>query len=220
MKMIKIILADDHDVVLAGMRLLIESQQDMEVVGEGKDGRAILEILESKNLPDLLIIDLKMPGMDGFELIEHVTHLYPDIKIIVLSMEDDFSTVLRAFKIGARGYLTKNVDYDELFFCIKQVIKGMQFVCGEITSTILKNVQKYPFIYQENRQIIIESGLSEREIEILNLIAQGYSNAEIADHLFLSKRTVEGHRQHLLEKTSLKNTASLIKYAVNTGLIS
>ncbi|MCW2259225.1 MULTISPECIES: response regulator transcription factor [Sphingobacterium] len=108
--MINIILADDHDVVLTGMKLLIESQQDMTVVGEGKDGHAVLEILETKNLPDLLITDLKMPGMDGLELVPRVKDLYPSLKIIILSMEDDISNIMKAFNLGANGYLTKNVD--------------------------------------------------------------------------------------------------------------
>ncbi|MEN5436493.1 response regulator transcription factor [Sphingobacterium faecium] len=218
--MINIILADDHDVVLTGMKLLIESQQDMTVVGEGKDGHAVLEILETKNLPDLLITDLKMPGMDGLELVARVKDLYPSLKIIILSMEDDISNIMKAFNLGANGYLTKNVDFDELFFCIRQIMKGLQYVCAEMTLSILSNLQKYPATYQESKQIITESGLTEREIEILHLIGEGYSNIEIADKLFLSKRTVEGHRQRLLEKTALKNTASLIKYAVNSGLIA
>ncbi|MEJ5148794.1 MULTISPECIES: response regulator transcription factor [Sphingobacterium] len=218
--MINIILADDHDVVLTGMKLLIESQQDMTVVGEGKDGHAVLEILETKNLPDLLITDLKMPGMDGLELVARVKDLYPSLKIIILSMEDDISNIMKAFNLGANGYLTKNVDFDELFFCIRQIMKGLQYVCAEMTLSILSNLQKYPATYQEPKQIITESGLTEREIEILHLIGEGYSNIEIADKLFLSKRTVEGHRQRLLEKTALKNTASLIKYAVNSGLIA
>ncbi|MCW2259224.1 MULTISPECIES: response regulator transcription factor [Sphingobacterium] len=99
-------------------------------------------------------------------------------------------------------------------------MKGLQYVCAEMTLSILSNLQKYPATYQEPKQIITESGLTEREIEILHLIGEGYSNIEIADKLFLSKRTVEGHRQRLLEKTALKNTASLIKYAVNSGLIA
>ncbi|MEN5380125.1 response regulator transcription factor [Sphingobacterium kitahiroshimense] len=218
--MINIILADDHDVVLTGMKLLIESQQDMTVVGEGKDGHDVLEILETKNLPDLLITDLKMPGMDGLELVARVKDLYPSLKIIILSMEDDISNIMKAFNLGANGYLTKNVDFDELFFCIRQIMKGLQYVCAEMTLSILSNLQKYPATYQEPKQIITESGLTEREIEILHLIGEGYSNIEIADKLFLSKRTVEGHRQRLLEKTALKNTASLIKYAVNSGLIA
>lgn len=218
--MINIILADDHDVVLTGLKLLIESQQDMMVVGEAKNGEAVLKILEAGNLPDLLITDLQMPGMDGFELVARVKDLYPSIKIIILSMEDDVSNIMKSFNLGANGYLTKNVDFDELFFCIRQIMKGLQFVCAEMTLSILSNLQKYPATYQEPKQIVIESGLTEREIEILRLIGEGYSNVEIANKLFLSKRTVEGHRQRLLDKTSLKNTASLIKYAVNTGLIA
>jgi DNA-binding NarL/FixJ family response regulator len=218
--MIKIMIADDHEVVLTGMKLLLESQDDLTIVGQGKNGQEILTFLNRGVMPDLLLTDLHMPGMSGLELIEQVRRLYPSIKIIILSMMQDLSYFMNSLKSGATGYLLKNVDYEEMLFCIRQIVKGKKFVCSDMTFTVINKLQKYPTAFNETHQIMVENGLSDRELEVLKLIGDGFSNAQIADKLFLSKRTIEGHRQSLLEKCASKNTAALIKYAVNSGLIS
>lgn len=218
--MIKIILADDHDVVLTGMKLLIESQVDMKVIGQGKNGQEVLTLLERAEIPDILISDLNMPGMNGLDLTKQVKALYPNIKILIVSMINDLSYLMKAFQNGATGYLLKTVDYEEMFFGIRQIIKGSHFLCAQMTLIVVKYLEKFPTVFLDTNQIIKDSGLTEREVEILQLISEGLNNAEIADKLFISKRTVEGHRQSLLEKSASKNTASLIKYAVNYGIIS
>lgn len=218
--MIKIILADDHDVVLTGMKLLIESQVDMKVVGQGKNGQEVLTLLERAEIPDILISDINMPGMNGLDLTKQVKALYPNIKILIVSMINDLSYLMKAFQNGAIGYLLKTVDYEEMFFGIRQTIKGSHFLCAQMTLIVVKYLEKFPTVFLDTNQIIKDSGLTEREVEILQLISEGLNNAEIADKLFISRRTVEGHRQSLLEKSASKNTASLIKYAVNYGIIS
>lgn len=217
--MIKIILAEDHLVVLNGVKLLLESQSDLEVIGEGTNGNQILEIFKTGNIPDVLITDINMSDMDGLELITHVKQEFPTVKVIVLSMLNNLQYILQAFKNGANGYLVKNVGYEEMLYCIRHVAKGGQFICEEISTIMLDSLQRSPTAFLNIEQIMEKMGLSEREMEVLELIGEGFTNMQIADKLFLSKRTVEGHRQNLLEKTGVKNTAALIKYAIRTGLM-
>ncbi|UIR57272.1 response regulator transcription factor [Sphingobacterium sp. SRCM116780] len=217
--MIKIMLAEDHQVVLNGIKLLLESQPDLSVIDYGKNGNEILAILKNGNIPHILITDINMLNMDGLELISHVRRDYPTIKIIVLSMLNDLQLMLQAFENGIVGYLVKNVGYEEMLFCIRQVAKGGKFICEEMSTLLLDNFRRSPSAFQQVDQIVEKIGLTARELEVLQLIGEGFTNMQIADKLFLSKRTVEGHRQNLLEKTSVKNTASLIKYALKNGLI-
>ncbi|AIM37114.1 hypothetical protein KO02_10745 [Sphingobacterium sp. ML3W] len=217
--MIKIVLAEDHLVVLNGVRLLLESQTDLEVIGEGTNGNMILEGFKAGNIPDVLITDINMSDMDGLELINQVKKLYPTVKVIVLSMLNNMQYVLQAFQNGANGYLVKNVGYEEMLYAIRHVAKGRKFICEDISLLMLDTLQKSPTSFLDIEQIMLKIGLTEREMEVLELIGEGFTNLQIADKLFLSKRTVEGHRQNLLEKTGVKNTASLIKYAIKTGLM-
>lgn len=218
--MIKIILAEDHLVVRNGIKLLLESQSDLAVIGEASSGKEALDILATGLIPDLLLTDISMAEMDGLELIDHLTLHYPDVKVIVLSMLNNTQYVIKAFEKGALGYLVKNVGYDELLFCIHHVFKGGKFLCEEISMQMLDKLQDLPSMTYQLKELMEEIDLTDREVEVLELIGEGMTNLEIADKLFLSKRTVEGHRQNLLEKTKSKNTASLIKYAVKNRLIS
>ncbi|MCS3552799.1 MULTISPECIES: response regulator transcription factor [unclassified Sphingobacterium] len=217
--MVKIVIAEDHLVVLNGVKLLLESQSDLEVIDQGTNGNEVLEIMSKGNIPDVLITDINMADMDGLELISKVKAQYPSVRIIVLSMLNNLQHVLQAFKNGANGYLVKNVGYEEMLYAIRHVAKGGQFICEEIGGIMLDTLQKSPTAFLNIEQIMEKMGLSEREMEVLELIGEGYTNMQIADKLFLSKRTVEGHRQNLLEKTGVKNTAALIKYAIRTGLM-
>jgi DNA-binding NarL/FixJ family response regulator len=217
--MVKIVIAEDHLVVLNGVKLLLESQSDLEVIDQGTNGNEVLEIMSKGNIPDVLITDINMADMDGLELISKVKVQYPSVRIIVLSMLNNLQHVLQAFKNGANGYLVKNVGYEEMLYAIRHVAKGGQFISEEIGGIMLDTLQKSPSAFLNIEQIMEKMGLSEREMEVLDLIGEGYTNMQIADKLFLSKRTVEGHRQNLLEKTGVKNTAALIKYAIRAGLM-
>jgi len=218
--MIKIILAEDHLVVRNGIKMLLESQEDLAVVGEASSGLEALSLLADGNIPDILVTDISMSEMDGLELISRLTLQYPLVKVIVLSMLNNTQYVIKAFEKGALGYLVKNVGYDELLFGIHHVYKGGRFLCEEISMQMLEKLQDIPSMTFQLKELLAEIDLTEREIEVLELISEGMTNVEIADKLFLSKRTVEGHRQSLLEKTNSKNTASLIKFAVKNSLIA
>ncbi|MHA4894126.1 response regulator [Pedobacter sp. PWIIR3] len=215
--MIKILLVEDHKIVRNGIKLILEADPQLEVVQEAKDGQQALKFLDEGLEIDIVLADIQMPEMGGIDLIGEIKLRFPEIKIIVLSMFENQKYVSQAFSKGASAYLIKNVDAAELIFCIKQVHAGQQYICAEISFKLLDHFTLHGAINFEPGNAIV---LSSREIEVLNCIAEGYTNMEIADKIFLSKRTIEGHRQSLLEKTKSKNTAALIRYAVMNGLLS
>ncbi|WP_164112108.1 MULTISPECIES: response regulator transcription factor [Sphingobacterium] len=219
--MIKIILVEDHLVVRNGIKLLLDTQENVQVIAEANNGQEAIAYLEQNVIPDIIITDINMPGMDGIQLIEKLVEQYPNVKVIVLSMLNNTQNVSQAFEKGAKGYLVKNVSYDELLFAINHISNGGRYLCEELAMLLLERVmaQESGFASYEKDTSTTDVELSERELEVLQLISEGYTNVEIADKLFLSKRTVEGHRQNLIEKAGVKNSASLIKYAVINRLV-
>ncbi|SKB37473.1 two component transcriptional regulator, LuxR family [Sphingobacterium nematocida] len=219
--MIKIILVEDHLVVRNGIKLLLDTQENVQVVAEANNGKEAIAYLEDNIIPDIIITDINMPGMDGIQLTEQLVERYPGIKVIILSMLNNTQNVTQAFEKGAKGYLVKNVSYDELLFAINHISNGGRYLCEELAMLLLDRVmvQSTGFANYENDKPTNDVELSERELEVLQLISEGHTNVEIADKLFLSKRTVEGHRQNLIEKAGVKNSASLIKYAVINRLV-
>ena len=218
--MIKIILAEDHLVVRNGIKLLLDAQESLQVVGEANNGEEVMRLVGSGGEANLVITDLTMEGIGGMELIKRLKQEHPDVKVIILSMLADIPVVIEAFDLGVDGYLVKNSAYDELFFAIQQVSKGGTYICAELTMTLLDKIRSAAQIEESNAEARIHVDISERESEILQLIGEGYTNMEIADKLFISKRTVEGHRQNLIDKMGVKNSAALIKIAVKNSLIS
>ncbi len=218
--MINIMLVEDHLVVRNGIKLLLDTQESMRVVAEVLNGEEALAWLEHGTNPDMVITDINMPNMDGIKLVETLSLQYPSIKVIILSMLNNSQNLIQAFNKGAKGYLVKNVGYEELLFCVNHVAQGGRYVCEEMTMLLLEQVANLPAQQYHFEQLMAEADISDRELEVLQLISDGYTNMEIADKLFLSKRTVEGHRQNLIEKTGVRNTASLIKFAVRNGLVS
>lgn len=215
-KPLRVILAEDHPVVRNGIRMLIDAQPDMVVVAEAADGQAVVNLLKAGMSADIVISDINMPLMDGYALFEHIRKSDSAVRTIVLSMLDTEQHVEKAFRAGCSGYLTKAVEPAELIFALRQVAMGKKYLCS---ATVDKIISNRPF-----RPIDIAGAekfpeLTEREQEVLELIAKGMTTLEIADKVFLSKRTVEGHRQSLMDKTGARNTAVLIKVAVEHGLI-
>jgi len=158
-----------------------------------------------------------MPEMDGMQLLKEVKSKYPKVKVVMLSMHDHEKYVMEAFKNGASGYLLKNIDAEELIFAVKFVDQGRRYLCAELTMSLMDTMlqsKQHLMSMPEN-----EIDFSLRELEILQLIAEGLTNLEMSEKLFLSKRTIEGHRQSLLDKTGSKNSAALIRYGVLHGLI-
>lgn len=213
--MIKIILAEDHQIVRKGIRLLIADDPEFEILAEAANGQEALNLLSQYPETNIVVADLNMPVMDGKALIAAIGVSYPGVQAIILSMEDNPKTISDILKSGARGYLFKNADASELIFAIRFVASGSRYICSEFAFRLLESGHSRNEAQIEHDR----SEFSSREMEVLNLIAEGYTNSQIADKLFVSKRTVEGHRQSLLEKTASKNTAMLIRNAINNHLI-
>lgn len=217
--MYKILLVDDHTLVRNGFRLILESHKQLSIVGEAGDGVQALEFLDKSETPDLIITDLKMEEMSGITLIHKVKAKYPEIDVAVLSMIEDNNTVAEAFRAGAVGFLSKNSDYDELVQGIFNILQGKRYISMEIGLSFLDHFQLNRPIYIDKEAIYHRYDISERELMVLELISRGFTNAEIADQIFLSKRTVEGHRQQLIDKTKTKNTADLVRFAFENKLL-
>ena len=217
--MIKVILVEDHLVVRNGIKLLLTSSGGIEVIDEASNGGELFELLAKGIIPDVVITDVNMPVMDGLEVVKYLSEQYPTIKVIFLSMLNTVDQVVEAFAKGAKGYLVKNVGFDELVFAVKHIAAGGHYICEELSMQMLELLSTEGTAPSIKKDLEIKLDLSERENEVLQLISEGFTNMEIADQLFLSKRTVEGHRQSLINKLKVKNSAELIKYAVQQNLV-
>jgi DNA-binding NarL/FixJ family response regulator len=213
--LVKILLIEDHNIVRNGIRSLLEKVPEFRILGEANNGMQALKFLETNAKVDVALVDMNMPEMSGIDVIAKLKVDHPGIRVIVLSMLDHEKYVYQAFVTGACGYLLKNVSADEMIFAIKHVCVGNKYLCSELSFKLLDRL-----IYAPEPEGIDDLDLSKREVEVLGLIAEGLTNAEIAEKLFTSKRTVEGHRLNLMNKTNSKNSAALIKFAVLNGLIS
>jgi DNA-binding NarL/FixJ family response regulator len=218
--MIKILLVEDHMVVRNGIKLLLESQEGFEVVGEASNGKEALQFLNSNPIPDIVLTDISMDEMDGIELLQVLNKQYESIKVVILSMLNQINYVIEAFESGLAGYLVKNVGYNELLFGLNHIANGGRYMSEEIAMLLLEQVRSGQGYAQLAGELHADFDISERELEVLKLIAEGYTNVEIADKIFLSKRTVEGHRQNLIDKAGVKNTAHLVKFAFERGILN
>ena len=215
--MLNLILAEDHNIVRNGIRMLLEADKDISIAGEAINGRQVLHMIADGVKADIVLADINMPELDGISLIRELKVASPETRVVMLSMLDNEQYVSQAFSEGASGYLLKNVSADELVFALKHVSTGGKYLCAELSIRLLDKLMQSPVIplNQVNPQV----EFSMREIEILHLIADGLTNNEMSDKLFISKRTIEGHRQSLIEKTGSRNTAALIRFAVLSGIV-
>jgi DNA-binding NarL/FixJ family response regulator len=215
--MIQVLLAEDHNIVRNGIKMLLASDKEINVAGEATNGKEALDYVANNQAIDVILADINMPELDGISLIKEVKAINPDIRVVILSMHDNEKYVSQAFIEGASGYLLKSVSADEMIFSLKHVHAGGKYLCSELSMNMLGKLS------QKNVNSIADNvsniEFSMREIEVLHLIADGLTNSEMSEKLFLSKRTIEGHRQSLIEKTNSKNTAALIRYAVLNGII-
>ncbi|MDR3006529.1 MAG: response regulator transcription factor [Sphingobacterium sp.] len=215
----QLLLVDDHTLVRSGFQLILEAQEDITVIAGAENGQRALDYLKGASRPDIILTDIHMEVMDGIQFIQVVKRDYPDIKIIVLSMEDNIQIIQEVLNLGAEGYLSKDSNVEEILFGIQQVIRGEHYVSAALSIELIKNLPKYAHLDVDRTEIMRRYDISERELSVLELIAEGHTNAEIADQIYLSKRTVEGHRQQLIEKTGSKNTAGLVRFGFQKKLL-
>jgi two-component system response regulator NreC len=214
--MIRVFIVEDHVVVRAGLESLLKAEDNVSIVGMAQTGNEALQMLTGDVKADVLMTDLHLGDMSGIELAGSIRQRRPEIKILILTMDSNERYLSEAFKSGVKGYLLKEAGADELLYGIKKVSEGRHFLCSALTGRLTDRLSRDE-IYQLYKPTDIE--LSSRESEILNLLSDGYTNLQIATKLFTSKRTVEGHRQSLLNKTGVRNTPELIKYAMQYGLL-
>lgn len=212
MNKINLLIADDHTMFLQGIASLLEQESDINIVGKAINGIEALEIIKKENI-DLIILDISMPEMDGIELSKILKKSFPNVKILVVSTHSNIMIISRLIRIGVNGYLLKNAEKSELLNAIHTIVNGENYFCEE---THEKHILKSSKI---EKQVSNLTELSSREKEILILIAYEYNTAEIAEKTFISLNTVNTHRKNLLSKLNAKNTAGLVKYAVENGLV-
>ncbi len=212
----KIVIVDDHFIFRNGLRDLLEEIPSANVIAEASSGEEFIEILPGLN-PDLVFMDIKMPGMNGVETTRKALEMFPDLKILALSMFGEGEYVEEMLQVGAMGYLLKNIGKDELIKAIDNMANDKGYFSDEILVTVTRQV--FNARQKSAEQNILDS-FTKRELEVLQLVSQGYSNTEIAEKLEISPRTVGGHRNNMLSKSGLKNTAALISFALKNQAIA
>ena len=212
----RIVLADDHVMFRQGIKNILEGAENLEVVGEAGDGLDLLKILK-KMIPDMVILDISMPNLRGLEATREIKMISPDVKVLILTMHKDKEYVFYAISAGAEGYLLKEDADTELFAAVEKIRQGGYYISpllsGDLTHELIQASHK-------GQATSPPEPLTVREREVLKLIAEGISNKEIADLLFISIRTVEHHRANIMRKLNIKQTANLIKYAIRKGYTS
>lgn len=210
---IKIILVDDHKIVRQGLRNMLEQETDLEVIGEADDGRMAVRLVRELS-PQVVIMDVGMPDLNGIEATRQVLAESPGVKVIGLSMHCDRRFVMNMLKAGASGYLLKDSAFEELATAIRMVLGGKMYLSTEIANIVIKDY------LQGGGDESVFSVLTPREREVLQLMAEGKSSRQIADHLVISIKTVETHRMQLMHKLQIFSVAELTKYAIREGLSS
>ena len=216
MENLRIVLAEDHTILREGLRALLSADPNFEIIGEAPDGREAVRCVE-KLEPDLLLMDLSMPRMSGMDAIREIKKRYPDIKIIALTVHKTEEYLLATLQAGADGYVLKDATHDELVLAIKNVMGGKSYLSPGVSEKVIEG---YLEGKESNRARSPWETLSQREREVLKLIAEGYKNKEIAEDLCISLKTVEKHRANLMKKLDLHNAAALTVYAMQKGLVN
>jgi two-component system response regulator NreC len=215
MPKIKLVLADDHAVVRSGLRMLLQAQPDMEIVGEAESGAQALAQVRSLQ-PDVILMDIQMPGMNGIEATRQIKAVYADTAVLVLTMHEDDQYFFEMLQAGASGYLPKRAAPDELVRAIRTVSRGEVFLFPSLATRL---VQSYVGGDVAEDSVALVSDLTPREKEVLVLIAEGFTNPEIAEELVISVKTVDRHRENIMRKLNLHSRIDLVKYALRQGLI-
>ena len=215
----QILITDDHQLILDGLKSIIREQQDMNVVAEANNGQMAVTLCSTLKI-DLVMMDIDMPVMNGLEATQQIKKNNPGIKVVVLTMHDEPALIRRIMEIGADGYLLKNSDQEELVDALRKVISGQKYFSAEVTMALAGGKGINESFTLRPADAVLLAQLTEREIEILKQIAEGLSNKEIGDKLFISHRTVDTHRTNLMKKLDVHNIAGLIRFAIRNGLVS
>ena len=213
---IQLVIADDHEIFRDGLSLMLSRQKNMTLAGQAQNGQELLQMVR-KSPPDVVLMDIKMPHMDGIEATKILSREFPELKIIALSMFSEENLIVEMLEAGAKGYLLKNADKLEILEAIKSVMEDRVYYCRDTSATLASMIVKSNFNPYRKRDV---AEFSERETEIIRLICKQLTAQEIGDTLFLSRRTVEGYRTRILEKMNVKNTAGVVIYALKNKLIS
>jgi len=212
---IRLILADDHAVVRSGIRMLLEAQPDIEIVAEAESGRQAVDQVR-KMKPDVVLMDVQMPELNGIEATQEIKKIAPETAVLALTMHEDDQYFFEMLHSGASGYVPKRAAPDELVTAIRTVARGEIFLYPSLATRL---VQDYLKRADSGEQPLVYDDLTPREREVLVLIAEGLTNAEIADRLVISVKTVDRHRENIMRKLNMHNRIDLVKYAIRTGLI-
>jgi DNA-binding NarL/FixJ family response regulator len=210
---IRVLLAEDHALVRAGIRALLESMRGVEIVGEAMDGREAISMVAA-SLPDIVVMDLTMPGLNGIQAIRRLSIEFPSVRVLVLSMHDGEEYVSQALRAGAAGYLLKDSSSQELELAIRSIATRGSYLSPSISAFVLAD-----YVRRDTREHAPLDPLTSRQREVLQLIAEGRTNHDMAEILKLSIKTIESHRSQLMERLDIHDVAGLVRYAVRTGVV-
>ena len=213
---IRIILTDDHRIVRDGIKAMLNDAPDLRIVGQAASGQELFELMKVEKA-DVLILDIELPDLSGIDICRQVSHDFPETGVLILSMYTGEEFIFKAISEGAKGYLPKNTNREELLEAIRQVAAKREYFSPVISQIMLKSYIRKAKSKNANEKEITE--LSKREIEVLRMLAEGVLNSDIADKLFISIRTVESHKSHIMQKLELHTTAELVKFAIKNKLI-
>lgn len=214
--MIKIVIADDHKMFVDGIDSIIKNEKTMQVVGRSYDGPGVLTFLDEHEV-DIILLDVNLPGMNGIEVCKSIKSKHPKVKVLAISMFNEESYVTEILNHGASGYILKNTGRDELLQAINKVNEGQSYFSKDVTQTIMKGLMKHRKGSKKSTKLIPK--ISRREKEVLELIVKEHTTQEIADKLFISLKTVESHRSSLLAKLNARNSAGLVRIAMENKLV-
>ncbi len=213
MSKIKIIITEDHSMVREGIKLMLNTLENIEIVGDFPNGKELIDFLEKDNNVDIILMDLSMPIMNGIETTRIIKEKYKKIKIIAITMHDEQSFIIDMYKSGADGYVLKESGSEDLLKAIETVAQGKSYFTNDVSIKLINSLANN--LIEPQKQLI-----SSRESEIIRLVSRGLKNKQIAEKLCLSARTVESHRRNILNRLNLKNTAEMINYAIKEGIVN
>jgi DNA-binding NarL/FixJ family response regulator len=216
MRKIRVLIVDDHDIVIVGLKALLSRNHDIEIVAITTDGEETIAKVDNL-IPDVVVLDIDLPKISGIEVTEYITKNYPDVKVLLHTSYADEAHIISGFEAGASGYVPKTFKTDQLIEAIRTVHRGERYIKGSISELFISSYFKRKSA--EENISSIKQKLTRREIEILKLITEGYSNHVIADKLHISVRTVEAHKHNIMKKLEIFNTAELVKYAIKNNII-